>query len=177
MVSNSKEQGGFYTLTYFHFSTWDSILHHLIRTSLLFFQLIPQAENHPLFFCISFLPVWQAESALSGAWGEPKLVCTVSGRSAWLGARGGGKGKWNGSRTSPCWWLWTGWLIGSSHRVESAQNIRALYRTAVTELIDFSHFFKGCSALLVNSASLTHIINPSNCSGIAFVSRMVANYS
>lgn len=42
---------------------------------------------------------------------------------------------------------------------------------AVIELIDFSHFFNGCSTLPVNSASLTHIINPSNCSGIAFVSK------
>lgn len=85
----------------------------------------PSRKSLPFKGCISFLPGWQTESAVRGAWGG--LVCMASGRSACLGAGGEEKEKESRSRTSPCWWLWTGWLIGSSRHVE-AQNIRAVYR-------------------------------------------------
>lgn len=42
------------------------------------------------------------------------------------GSRGDEKEKWIETRTSPCWWLWSDWLIGSSHLIEWAQNVRAL---------------------------------------------------
>lgn len=109
-------------------ATWS---HHLPCTIFFAHQNLPPflsaqspSRKSPPFSCISFLPGWHTESVLRGAWGGS--VCMTSARSAWLGEGGEKRRKWNGSRTFPCWWLWTGWVIGWSHHAEAAENMTAL---------------------------------------------------
>lgn len=122
------------------------------------------------FFVLFFLPLWQDALVLRGALGGPQLACMVSGRNTWLGARlWEVKEEWDQDQPLLVAVEWrVDWLISSCCMRPKCQGT---LQDAVIELIGFSHFFNGCSTWPVNSASLTHIINPSNCSGITFVSK------
>lgn len=118
----------------------------------------PSTKSSP-FSCISFLPGWHTESVLRGAWGGS--VCMTGARSACLGAgerRGGRRMEVGLALSGGCGlaeWLADPIMLKKlktwRHFIGSSNWLNRLFT-----------FLWGCSNSLVNSASLTHIINPSN---------------